>query len=74
MYLNRQNIELIKQVREKAQKFGLTVAQTNSRRNGHYLDAVRIYLRPEDKSHVDRAWWTCTSALGLRVFLKQDIH
>lgn len=58
MYLNCKNIELIERVKGSAHRRGQTFAQTNSRLNGHFLSACRIYAHPEDKGHTNRVLWT----------------
>ena len=55
MYLNRKSITKINELRTLAEKYGLTMCQTNSRLNGNHLNAIRIYESPIDKGHPDKA-------------------
>lgn len=57
MFYNRKNIELINEVKAKAEKKGLTFAQTSSRLNGNYLSAARIYKNKRDKGKTSKAIW-----------------
>jgi len=67
MYYNRRTIGLLNIVKLEATKQGLTYAQTSSRLNGSYLDAVRIYEKAEDKGrHPHRALWMLTDESELR--------
>ena len=69
MYLNRQNIELINKVKAKAKGRGLTVAQTNSRLDGNYLVAVRIYKKASDKGHPTKAIYTLRTPADFKKYL-----
>ena len=58
LYLNRQAIDLIKQAKALCESAGFTFAQTNSRYNGKYLKACRVYRQPQDKGKAKRALYT----------------
>jgi hypothetical protein len=53
MYANRKNITMINAIKRAwgAER----TAQTNSRYDGNYISAVRLYDAPGDKGHADRA-------------------
>ena len=57
-YLNRRLITQINQLKAVAAGSGLTLAQTNSRYNGNYLKAVRLYTDPKHKGRTKLAVWT----------------
>lgn len=71
MYLNRETITLINAVRARATERGHVAAQTNSRQNGHFCDAVRIYANEADKGAPTRAIATMTTAAELRAYLAE---
>lgn len=57
-YLNRRLITQINLLRTAAANQNLTLAQTNSRYNGNYLKAVRLYTDPKHKGRTKLAVWT----------------
>ena len=57
-YLNRRLITAINQLKTAAASQGLTLAQTNSKLNGNYLKAVRLYTDPKHKGQTKLAVWT----------------
>ena len=70
MFLNRANITLINQVKKKAQGKGHAFAQTNSRLDGNYLKAARIYRTASDKGKPTRAIWSGNKPEDFRAYLK----
>ena len=63
IYLNRKNIDKIHELREL---WGPErTAQTNSRQNGNFLDALRLYPNAGDQRHPERAIYTITDTAGL---------
>lgn len=71
MFLNRDNIDLIHAVKAKAEKKGLVFTQTNSRLNGNYLVACRIYRKKTDKGHPSKAIWEGTEARDFKKYLSK---
>lgn len=63
-YLNRASIELVRELRRL---WGYDrSAQTNSRYNGSFCSAVRLYDVPADKGHAEKALQTITTLAELR--------
>ena len=65
-YLNFDTIGLIIAIRRA---WPGRLCQTNSRMNGNYLDAVRLYNSDADAGHPDRAVHTLRNYGELREFL-----
>ena len=59
MYANRKNITLINELRSF---YGDRITQTNSRRNGCFVETVRLYPSPTNRGRPARAIWTVTDA------------
>ena len=66
MYANRKNIELIQALKLA---YAGRVCQTNSRRNGNFIKAVRLYKTPADAGHPARAEATFTTAAEIKNYL-----
>ena len=65
MYLNRQNIESINYLKSLVAIRGHVLTQTNSRMNGHFLKALRIYASADDRGHPARSLVTITTLADL---------
>lgn len=55
MFLNRESITKINELKSIVTGQSLAMAQTNSRLNGNYLKSIRIYNDTSDKGHPKRA-------------------
>lgn len=55
MFLNRNSIEKINELKAILEADDMALAQTNSRYNGSYLECIRVYQRSSDKGHISRA-------------------
>lgn len=64
-YLNRALITKINTLKALCDSRGLIVAQTNSRLNGKYLEAIRIYRDQSDRGHPARALHVASDLRGV---------
>lgn len=72
-YLNRKLITAINQLKTAAASQGLTLAQTNSKLNGNYLKAVRLYTDPNHKRKTKLAVWTGHTLADIEQKLSEHI-
>ena len=70
IFLNRENINLIKKARELYEATGYTFSQTNNRYNGSFLKACRVYRKPEDKGKTEHTLYTLYNRSDLESLIK----
>lgn len=62
---------MINVLRTIAGDCGMVVAVTNSRRNGNFIESIRVYASADDKGKPDRALFATADMSGLQEIIRE---